>query len=500
MDKPVVLVNFYTPKSLGMRYLEGALRQAGFDVAVVYFKGFHSVRPQKPTSAEIEALTSFLRGANPLFTGFSVMSSLYLDAVTAVSEEARKALGGASPLVWGGVYPTLFPERSLRYCDLVLRGEGEGAIADLASRLRGGSDIGSTPNLAYMRGGEAVVNPVRPLAEDLDALPMAALGTGEKYFIDGEMRKGDPALASLSYETSCSRGCPFACAYCSTAGIKRVYAGQAGRYLRFRSVDSVISELKAARAAMKNLSFIHFWDEIFTGNPAWIGEFAGRYRAEVNLPFDIWAHPLTTNARLIAALRGAGLEQVVMGIQSGSPSVRKNAFRRAETQEQIMEAARILADAKVPRVIYDLILRHPFESLDEIKESYELCARLPGRFTLQMHGLNLLPGTEIADEAVKRGIYTPEQLEAVMYAPMETQYASWWEASCRDEGVNFWYKLTYLTQFASMKKKAAALAGQAESGIARAKADKCHKKARRLARARHYWQKGKAVLKGKLRR
>ena len=511
MSKPIVLVNFYSPKSLGIRYLEGALRAAGFEVVVVYFKGFHSVHPQKPTPEEINALVSLIREKQPLFTGFSVMSSLYLEAVTAISQAVRGCTDPPSPLVWGGVYATLFPGRCLPYCDYVLRGEGEGAIVDLAERLRDGTDLSDMENLAYLPDAPAqlstvhsplstVVNAVRPLVTDLDSLQMAPLGTGEKYSIEGMLKRGDPSLTSVSYETSCSRGCPFVCAYCSTVSLKRIYRDENRHYMRFRSVEAVITELKAAKAAMKNLSIIHFWDEIFSSDKAWIEEFTQKYRAEIGLPFDIWAHPLRTDMELIAALRRAGLYQVVMGIQSGSPSVRKTAFHRTETQEQILAAAQVFTDAKVPRVIYDLILRHPFESLAELKESYALCARLPGRFTLQMHGLNFLPGTDIVEEAVKRGLFTPEQLEEMMYAPMEKQYASWWEADTPDPDVNFWYRLIYLTQFPSMKKKAARLARDKEEGkpSADGAAAKCYARAKKMARMRHIWQKGWAVLKGKV--
>jgi radical SAM superfamily enzyme YgiQ (UPF0313 family) len=497
MSDTVVLVNFYSPKSLGVRYLEGALRAAGFDAAVVFFKGFHSTRPQKPTDAEVDALVALLRRKNPLFIGFSVMSSLYLDAVTAVSRAVREQVSDV-PLVWGGVYPTLFPERCLQYCDYVLRGEGEGAVAELARRLRDGADASDTENLAFLRGGETVVNPVRPLIADLDALPIAEPGSGEKYSINGVLRAGDPSMSSIGYETSCSRGCPFNCSYCSVSALKGVYRGQ-GRYLRFRSAGNVVEELAAAKAVMKNLSFVHFWDEIFPSEPEWIKEFAERYRAEVGLPFEIWAHPQTTSLELITALKRAGLYQVTMGVQSGSPRVRREVFRRAETQEQVMAAARVLADARLPYVTYDFILRHPFESAEEIRETYELCARLPGRFTLNMHGLNLLPGTDISEEAVARGLYTREELEGLMYAPMERQYATWWEDDCADPRKNFWYHLTYLTQSALYGKKAARLAQGGESDDACRAAARCYAAAKRLERPRHIWLKGKAVLRGKLK-
>lgn len=499
MNKQIVLVNFYNPKSLGIRYLEGALTAEGYDVTAIYFKGFHSARPQMPDQNDIEALINLISERKPLLIGFSVMSSLYLEAVELVGQAVRERLN--IPTVWGGVYATLFPERCLAYCDYVLRGEGEEALCELAHSLEAGTPVEDMPNLAFKRGGETVVNPVRPLVTELDTLKIAPIGLGNKFFIDGGLQTGNPVLASYSYETSCSRGCPFVCSYCSTVGLKRIYQDNR-HYLRFRSVDSIMDELKQAKSMMKRLAFIHFWDEIFPDDADWIEQFARRYREEIGLPFDIWAHPMKIDRPLMEILRKAGLYQVVMGIQSGSPEVRKTAFHRLETQEHILNAAHALTDAGVPRVIYDLILRHPFETVEQLRESYELCIRLPGHFTLQLHDLNFLPGTDIVDEALKRGLYTKEELEKLMYAPMEQQYANWWATNSDDEEKNFWYHLIYMTQFPNLKGAAQRLAqGKAEGKPnVYETAKRCYKLGKRLAVLRHYRQKGMAVLLGKAKR
>jgi len=127
-----------------------------------------------------------------------------------------------------------------------------------------------------------------------------------------------------------------------------------------------------------------------------------------------------------------------------------------------------------------------------------LCDALPGRFTLQLHDLNFLPGTDIAAEALKRGMYTPEQLDALMYAPMEQQYATWWESACDDPEKNFWYHLIYMTQFPSLKKKARALARNPDSEASRQSAAKQYANGKRLAEFRRYRQKGMAVIKSRV--
>jgi radical SAM superfamily enzyme YgiQ (UPF0313 family) len=474
VNNRVLLLNFYGYKSLGLRCLEQALEDAGFEVRVVYLKRFHSTRPQRPTPAELALLTGLARDFAPLFIGCSVISSLYLDVVREVS----LALKPAASVFWGGVYPTLFPERCLPYAHYAVRGEGEDAIADIARCLQGGGDPGLLPNVG--------ANPLRPLRRDLDALLPAPVGKGNKYFIEnGKLTRGDPQARSLVYETSCSRGCPFRCSYCSAAAQKRVFNDK--HYLRVRSPGSVVAELESAKARMKRLRAVHFWDEIFPHDPDWTREFAAAYKAKINLPFEVWLHPLRMSAEQIALLRGAGLYQAVMGIQSGCEAIRRKVFRRPESDEQILSAARILNSAGIPKVVYDFILRHPFESPEQLRETHELVKQLPRPYTLQLHDLNWLPGADITQMAVDAGFHTSEEMDAMLAAPMEEQYARWWQKPDVSPERDRVYKLIYIEQFPALARKAPS------------KAEKTYKKARKLARRRHYAQKIKELLIGRLR-
>jgi anaerobic magnesium-protoporphyrin IX monomethyl ester cyclase len=136
-----------------------------------------------------------------------------------------------------------------------------------------------------------------------------------------------------------------------------------------------------------------------------------------------------------------------MGIQSGSPRIRRDIFHRVETQEDIIGASKVLSECKIPRIVYDFMLRHPFETKEDIMQSFELCTKLYKPFELQLHGLNFLPGTDIVDLAIKMGVADAKELEEVMYAPMKQQYTSYWGVNDRDMTINFWYSMIYMTQF-----------------------------------------------------
>ena len=493
-NRKVALINFYNPKALGVRFVEKALSDAGFEVTVLHIGGYRGVRAGKPNEEKIREFLDLTEG-ELLWIGFSVVSSFFLKIAEEVSDLVRRHT--RAPLVWGGVFATLLPERCLAHCDYVIRGEGEAASVDFSKRLAAGSDVRDMPNLVHRQEGETTINPVRPLETDLSSIGIAELGLPNKYFLDdnnGDLYHADPCVSSYSYETSASRGCPFACSFCSTANIRRLYANTP-RYMRFRPAGDVIDEIKRAKERMNKVTLIRFWDEIFSTDPLWIDEFAARYKAEIGLPFEIWTHPLRTDGTVLRKLRGAGLRLIVMGIQSGSPEVRKKVFRRSESQEQIIAAAQTMADCRIPYVTYDIILGHPLETIDQLKESYDLCSRLPGRFSLQLHGLSFLPGTDIVEEVIKRGLYTREELEELMYMPMDRQYSFWNEAKNADPEMEFWYNLIFLTQFSFLRGVARRLAKKPAEGKSKKKAARYYRISRVFSRLRHVRQKGINVIR-----
>ena len=140
-------------------------------------------------------------------------------------------------------------------------------------------------------------------------------------------------------------------------------------------------------------------------------EFAEKYEKYIHLPFTIWSHPKMVELEMLKKLKRVGLTEVIMGIQSGSERVRREVFHRYETQEDILRAISAIQEAGVFWGSFDLMLQHPFETIEDLKESYRLVQKFPGRYELQLHGLNFLPGTDIVDMAIQQGYYTPAELD-----------------------------------------------------------------------------------------
>ena len=449
--KPL-FIGLYDAKLLGIRYLSATLKARGYETALLFLKTFNSYSVDEPTQEEYELLHKTIREINPTYIGISIMCSFYLSVVQRIVADIR----GYSDvkIIVGGAYATLFPEKCLAFADLVFRGESEEAIVEFTQAIENNTSYEDIENLAFNTPSGVQINPVRSTIADINTLNPPDYGGKHMYFINqNRLINGDPAVTQHSYELTTSRGCPNKCSYCSNTALRALYQGK-GAFIRQRTVSDVLDEIKYAREINPGLQMLRFWDEVFPWNKEWVAEFAKAYKQEVGLPFEVWGHPrLSADVDTMRLLVDAGLSKIVIGVQSGDANIRKEIYTRNETQEDILKCSQALAQARVPIVIYDFILGHPFEEETDLRNTLELCRALAHPFRLQLHGLSFLPGTPIEEIAVARGVKTWEEIHAEQARPLREQYHSmaWWRQGHGGKGNEkiYWYTLIYLTQFPS---------------------------------------------------
>lgn len=490
----IVLIAFYNYKALGVRYLETALEKAGYRTVTVFFKNFNSLHPSPTTEKELNLICDLVKREKPILVGLSAMSSMYMDTVGAVIDRLKSDCG--SVLVAGGAYVSMFPEHFLdKGVDFVIRSDGERALTQLADGLLEGRDFHGIPSLGYKDAARNVLNDIGELPRNIDEYGIPAIKCRNACYIENDvLSQGDPQLLTRSYEVIASRGCPFTCSYCCCVNLHRVMP-KGTPAVRSRSVESVIEELKLAKKLLPKLDFVHFYDEIFPTTPGWVDQFVEAYKKEIKLPFTIWSHPKMVDVETLKKMKKAGLMEVIMGIQSGSDHIRKDVFHRYESSEDIIAATKAIRDAGVFWATYDFMLRHPFESLEDLKDTYKLVLRMKGPFELQLHGLNFLPGTDIVPMAVKEKLLSQEEMDAIMYAPMEKQFSAYWKQE-NDRETELWFRLTYCLQFKTLRKKAEIFAndpmanGEAIDGL--------FARGQKISKLLYYYKKGVIVAKSKI--
>lgn len=305
------------------------------------------------------------------------------------------------PVVFGGIHPTSVPERVMENADVdyACVGDGEEALSELCDRLDGRTAWAPIPNLWERRDGRVLVSPPRPPREDLDSLPWP----DKDLFYDKSphFRHG--------YTIMTARGCPYACTFCNNNVLRQLYKGK-GQYLRRRSIDDVLGELKQARQRYQP-RFIHFLDDVFVRQPEWLLPFLERYRVEIGLPFFGFASPQHIDEGMAAALARAGCYKVQLGVQTVEEGYRHRMLWRGHSNQHILDAiARLRAQGIY--VTCDNILGLPGHDMTEATGLLRFYAESPADHH-EVFWLRYYPRTQIVEYARDMGQLDEDDLARI---------------------------------------------------------------------------------------
>ena len=385
-------------ESLAIEALSAALKKAGFETSLIIDpclfneSGFwRTERLARFFDFKREILAA-LKTDKPDLLCFSVLTDNYRWALT-WAKAAKEALG--VPVVFGGIHPTSVPERVIAEdcVDYVCVGEGDHALPALARAIREGA--AELPcNIRGKKTGPAVSMLTAPPA-DPDTLEFADKGIFyERYpfFRDG-------------YLISASRGCPFSCAYCANSVYERLYG--AGR-ARKRSPSHVLGELALAKRKWRPLS-IHFADEVFNWDRAWLLEFLPRYAREIALPFSCFLYPDLLDARTAGLLGKAGCFKAQLGVQTFEERKRLETLSRNSSNARIASALDLLKKEKIYTVC-DSILGLPGDTGTDLRALAEFYAKhTPDQN--EVFFLKYYPRTALTLRAAKSGLLGPGEVE-----------------------------------------------------------------------------------------
>ncbi|MFH1416122.1 MAG: radical SAM protein, partial [Elusimicrobiota bacterium] len=374
----------------GVRYISSLLKKNGYKTDIVFFNrqkmsvefyGNDFFSPglldhEVCNKEDLDLLISLLGELKPEITGISVSSTTMKTAIR-ITQEIKKKLD--TIVVWGGIHAIIAPRECIQFADIVCTGEGEYPMSELAGKIENREPITGIKSL-WINNEEGIEkNEIRHLIENLDELPFPDFIEKEnKYLIDGGKIGKDIHIVSAyeleKYPVMTSRGCMYSCAFCSNSVIRERYRDR-GKYLRRRSVDNVIAELKAA-VRKRSFHTVRFWDDIFTYDKEWIDKFCTEYSRHIGLPFCCFVHPTYKNRDLIVKLRQAGLAFVSIGIESGSEKVASKIFLRKQSNDNFIEFSHFIKEQDIT-MRYDLISDNPYETDNDQKTATELLLQLP---------------------------------------------------------------------------------------------------------------------------
>ena len=219
----------------GIAMLSAVLKKQGHQTSLI-----HITQPVQKSE-----FIDKIRKEAPELIGISTTSHMFALVKTLASWLDETGMN--VPTICGGIHPTIAPEEVIgtNGIDMLCRGEGEFALIELCRSLENKGDISDIKNLWIKQNGAIIKNPLRPVVEDLDSLPLP----DRTIFAYQDLLCERQGLGTFM----ASRGCPFDCAYCCNHLLRRIY-GREGKPIRFRSVDNVIAEIQQV---VKRFPFIN---------------------------------------------------------------------------------------------------------------------------------------------------------------------------------------------------------------------------------------------------
>lgn len=340
--------------------------------------------------------------SNPLAVGISAMTGNQIHYGIQAAKIVREADLGTK-IIWGGVHPTLLPEQTLEssYSDIVVCGEGEKTLRDLAHALKARTSLESVDGIVYKKSGRMLFTKPRK-ALDLNELPPLPYHLIDiESYIGSQGRFKDNSARSLIFISS--RGCPWQCAFCCNPRLS-------GRH--WRSIDAhLVYERVTELAERYHLDSITFHDEEFLVDKDRAQEIArligGRLSWWIQARMD----------RLLRVdvdgLAEGGLEAVQPGIESGSDRILQM-IKKGETTDQIRAANRKLAQTPIIP-LYNFMMGFPGETREELNATVDLALELlDDNRKAEVSGFYVFvpyPGTELFEMAVQSGFIPPRTLE-----------------------------------------------------------------------------------------
>ncbi len=421
MTADILLATFnakYIHSAFGLRCLAAQLGALRRRAVLLEFDG------RTPVAAAAERILA----AGPRIVGLSV-SIWNLDR----TRELAAALRGARPgvlLVAGG------PEVSCELegdplgglVDCVVQGEGDLVFAELCR--------------AWLARGERPPAIVRAPPPDL-----AALASPYAEYTETDLRQ-----RTVYVETT--RGCAFACAYCTSA-----IAPDVRRFPESR----VWSDL--ADLWNRGLRHFKFVDRTFNWDPAWAARvldfFIERQVEGLRVHMEMRPDLFTDGLWESVSRFQAGALHFEVGVQTLDPEVARR-IGRAQDAAAVLDATRRLAGCGVD-VHADLIVGLPGETLEGFLDGLDRLSDT-GAGAIQINLLKRLRGTPLAKRSAEWGLVFAA---AAPYAVRQTPTLDAATLGRLAAMARFWGLIHYRGGFPRQVERLLALAGNGGMGRAR---------------------------------
>ncbi|ETW95034.1 MAG: hypothetical protein ETSY1_32330 [Candidatus Entotheonella factor] len=309
--------------------------------------------------------------------GITVMPGPQVAPAIAISSAIRAAYPDV-PIVWGGYFPTMYPEAALNasYVDYVVRGQGEYTLLELLERLPdAGRPLGplasatdpscveTIQGLSWKREGEVQHNPDRHFhpPSTFPRLPYDRVGEVRPY-----LRPSFMGVRTAVHQGAI--GCRYRCEFC---GVVTMFNGVTQLDDGARIAEAMVTLRDRYGATAMQFYDNNFFDREETSVPIL------EAMSEVQMPWWCYARADTLanfSTRTWESIRRSRLTMAYIGAEAASDAVLKE-MKKGSRVEHTYETARLCrAYGVIPE--FSFVLGGPHDPEGEIEKTFEFIRHL----------------------------------------------------------------------------------------------------------------------------
>ncbi len=377
---------------------------------------------------------------NLLFAGVSSMIGYQITGAIKFSKKVKSV--SSSPIIWGGWFPTVFPEMILKenYVDYICIGQGEIPFQMFTEHLLNQKNVDEINGIGYKTNNELKINFASKLSNPINypKINFDLIDINALINYNGKVETGFRGIDYIA-----TLGCPHNCAFCNLVYIF-------GRSWFPKEVNEIITDLKYFKSKY-DISYVSFSDDNFFANKKFILELCNSIiDSELNIEWEANANPnsflKTFSDEDINIIHKSGCKKIKIGAESGDQEI-LDLINKKTFVKNNLEIVRKLNKHNID-IRYFTMVCFPINPDKDFKMTLNLIgkAKLINRnLDVNINLFKPIPKTELYDLCLKHGFKYPENTDDLIVFFANKFTAPWYKSDYHkqlDDFINFYLPFT----------------------------------------------------------